>query len=101
MPVVHHDARSAGLHRPTSGRISELDAATVTQARVAGREPVPALELVLAELPETRLTSSSSRSAVVAGLDLLKTAAAWHRVCLGSFSEARLDRARARPGRGL
>lgn len=38
-----------------SGRISELPAATVARARIAGAEPIPLLAELVAELPDVRL----------------------------------------------
>lgn len=92
--VVHHDA---ALDRTTDGhgRIARLPAAVVAQARVGGREPVPTLEQVLAELPRAKITIELKSDAVVLPvLRVLATARAWDRVCLGSVSEARLERAR-------
>ncbi len=94
VPVVHHDA---ALERTTdgAGRIRELPVGVVRQARVRGREPVPTLEQVLLEFPDTRLTIELKDNAVVTpALELLAATAAWPRACLGSYSEARLDRVR-------
>jgi glycerophosphoryl diester phosphodiesterase len=96
--VVHHDAT---LDRTTdgSGPISALPAAALARLRVRGREPVPLLEQVLAELPDTRVTIELKDDAVVGPvLALLERTDSWHRVCLGSFHDERLRRARAAGG---
>ncbi|MCE3552024.1 glycerophosphodiester phosphodiesterase [Pseudonocardia sp. RS11V-5] len=95
VPMVHHDAT---LDRTTdgSGPLAGLPAAVIEGARVAGREPVPRLESVLAALPETRFTIELKSDAVVLPtLAVLERLAAWDRVCLGAFHESRLRRARA------
>lgn len=99
--VVHHDPR---LDRTTDGcgAIAEQTTAEVTTARVAGREPVPELEQVLAELPHTRFTIELKARAVVEPvLDLLGRLDAWDRVCLGSFAEPWLRVARRAGGERL
>jgi glycerophosphoryl diester phosphodiesterase len=96
--MVHHDP---ALERTTDGfgPIGSLPAAAVAEARVGGREPVPLLEQVLAELPDVRLTIELKSAAVVAPvLTLLERAGAWHRVCVGSYDEDRLRRARTAAG---
>lgn len=92
--VVHHDAT---LDRTTdaTGAIAELSLAELSSARVGGREPVPVLEQLLVELPDARLTIELKDDAVVDPvLKLLASTDSWHRVCIGSYSEARLDRVR-------
>lgn len=96
--VVHHDAT---LDRTTdgSGVVDQLDWAVVRTAQVGGREPVCGLADLLEELPEALLNIDvKSDSAVAPVLDLLRRTGAWHRVCLASFSEARLQRLRRAAG---
>jgi glycerophosphoryl diester phosphodiesterase len=96
--VVHHDAT---LERTTdgSGPIAAQPAAALRRMRVRGREPIPLLEEVLTELPATRITIElKSDAAVDAVLDVLDRTASWHRVCLGSYHDRRLARARAHGG---
>lgn len=96
--VVHHDAT---LDRTTdgSGRIRSLPAAALARVRVRGREPVPLLEQVLVELPDTRITVELKSGAVVEPvLEVLDRTDSWHRVCLGSYRDAWLQRARAAAG---
>jgi glycerophosphoryl diester phosphodiesterase len=96
--VVHHDPV---LDRTTDGYgpISARTVAALSRVRVRGREPLPLLEQVLTELPDTRITVELKADAVVAPvLAVLERTASWHRVCLGSYSELRLRRARAAAG---
>lgn len=96
--VVIHDAT---LDRTTdgSGAIRQLDWATVRTAKVGGREPVCRLADLLEELPDTLLNIDvKADSAVDPVLDLLQGTGAWHRVCLASFSDARLQRMRKAAG---
>jgi glycerophosphoryl diester phosphodiesterase len=99
--VVHHDSR---LERTTdgSGQLETLRTAELAELRVAGRETIPLLEQVLAELPGIRFTIELKSDAVVEPvLALLARLDAWGRVCLGSYSEARLRRARRLGGQRL
>ncbi|GAA4538276.1 glycerophosphodiester phosphodiesterase family protein [Pseudonocardia xishanensis] len=95
VPMVHHDAT---LDRTTTatGLLGTRQAAELDEVLVAGREPIPRLETVLAALPDTRVTIELKSDDVVAPtLAVLERLDAWDRVCLGSVSEARLRRARA------
>jgi glycerophosphoryl diester phosphodiesterase len=108
--VVHHDAT---LDRTTDGHglIGELPAAEVAAVQVLGArldglpravEPIPLLADVLAELPGTRLTIEIKSGSVVAPLlELIERTDSWDRVCLGSYDQRWLARARAAGGRRL
>ena len=101
VPVVHHDAT---LDRTTDGAglIADLPAAALTQVRVNGREPIPLLEQVLTELPTTRMTIELKAHGVVEPvLAVLERTDSWHRVCLGSYHDGRLTRARQAAGARL
>ena len=96
--VVLHDAT---LDRTTdgSGEVEQLDWATVRTARVGGREPICRLADLLEELPAALLNIDvKADTAVVPVLELLRFTNQWHRVCLASFSETRLQRLRAAAG---
>jgi glycerophosphoryl diester phosphodiesterase len=96
--VVQHDAT---LDRTTdgSGVIERLDWAAVRTAKVAGREPVCRLADLFEEFPDTLLNIDvKADSAVEPVLDLLQCTDTWHRICLASFSEARLERMRKAAG---
>ncbi|MGW3910864.1 glycerophosphodiester phosphodiesterase [Streptomyces sp. NPDC005070] len=91
--VAFHDTT---LDRVTdgAGRIADLPWADVSQARVAGKEPVPLFEELLEEFPETRWNVEvKTEPALAPLLDLIGRTDAWDRVCVGSFSEARVTRA--------
>ncbi|WP_214405058.1 glycerophosphodiester phosphodiesterase family protein [Pseudonocardia lacus] len=96
--VVHHDAT---LDRTTDGGgpIAALPAAELALLRVAGREPIPALEQVLTELPGMRITIEVKSAAVVAPLlGLLERTDSWHRVCVGGYDHRWLRSARVGGG---
>jgi glycerophosphoryl diester phosphodiesterase len=101
VPVVHHDAT---LDRTTDGAglIADLPASALTQVRVNGREPIPLLEQVLTELPTIRMTIELKAHGVVEPvLAVLERTDSWHRVCLGSYHDGRLTRARNAAGARL
>ncbi len=109
--VAFHDARLDRLTDVT-GAIEALDIAAVEAADAGwcftpdgGRSfpfrgqgvRVPRLEQLLANWPEARLIIDPKSDAVVEPLAaLLDRHAAWDRVCIGSFSDARLKRIRER-----
>ncbi|WP_330456643.1 glycerophosphodiester phosphodiesterase [Streptomyces sp. NBC_00820] len=91
--VAFHDAT---LDRVTdgAGRIAELPWEEVRHARVGGREPVPLFEELLDTFPETRWNVDIKAEAALRPLlELIERRNIWDRVCLGSFSEARVLRA--------
>ncbi len=96
--VAFHDAT---LDRVTdgAGRIADLPWRDVTQARVAGEEPVPLFEELLERFPETRWNIDvKAEAALLPVLDLIARTGAWDRICVGSFSEARVVRAQRLAG---
>lgn len=96
--VAFHDAT---LDRVTdgAGRISDLPWDDVRQARVAGSEPVPLFEELLETFPEVRWNVDlKAESALHPFLDLIGRTDAWDRICVGSFSEARVVRAQRLAG---
>ncbi|MGQ4513476.1 glycerophosphodiester phosphodiesterase family protein [Streptomyces sp. DW26H14] len=91
--VAFHDET---LDRVTDarGRIRDLPWAEVERARVAGREPLPLFGDLLAEFPRAHWNVDvKAPEALLPLLDLIRAADAWDRVCVGSFSEARVARA--------
>ncbi|WP_393055387.1 glycerophosphodiester phosphodiesterase [Streptomyces sp. LN549] len=91
--VAFHDAT---LDRVTDsrGRIAELSWSEIERARVAGREPLPLFEELLEAFPETRWNVDiKSEPALVPLVELIRRTDSWDRVCVGSFSEARVARA--------
>ena len=96
--VVQHDDV---LDRTTdrTGVIAQLPWSQVGAALVGGREAVPRLESVLEELPTARFNIDvKADNAVAPVLSLLGRMNAWDRVCLASFSDARLQRLRREAG---
>ncbi|MCH0564773.1 MULTISPECIES: glycerophosphodiester phosphodiesterase [unclassified Streptomyces] len=96
--VAFHDTT---LDRVTdgAGRIADLPWADVRQARVAGLEPVPLFEELLETFPEVRWNVDlKAESTLRPFLDLVARANAWDRICVGSFSEARVVRAQRLAG---
>ncbi|MEV6249139.1 glycerophosphodiester phosphodiesterase [Streptomyces sp. NPDC051742] len=99
--VAFHDAT---LDRVTdaTGRIGDLPWEAVREARVAGKEPLPLFEDLLAEFPEVRWNVDlKAESALVPLVDLIRRTDAWDRVCVGSFTEARVARAQRLAGSRL
>jgi glycerophosphoryl diester phosphodiesterase len=92
--VAFHDAT---LERVTdrSGRLDTLTWAQVSSARIGGREPVVRLEDLLGAWPDVRFNLDIKAAGVLAPLvrtvRRLKVA---DRICLGSFSDARIAAAR-------
>ncbi|WP_439942478.1 glycerophosphodiester phosphodiesterase [Streptomyces sp. BBFR115] len=96
--VAFHDAT---LDRVTdgAGRIADLPWAEVAHARVAGREPVPLFEELLETFPEVRWNVDvKAEPALRPLLKTIERMDAWSRVCVGSFSEARVVRAQRLAG---
>lgn len=96
--VAFHDATLDRLTDGT-GRIADLPWSDVRHARVAGGEPVPLFEDLLTEFPEVRWNvDCKAESALFLLLGLIGRTGAWDRVCVGSFSEARVARAQRLAG---
>lgn len=96
--VLHHDAT---LDRTTdgAGAIAEQPWSVVSKALIGHREPVCRLEQLLEELPDALLNIDvKADPAVDPVLDVLRRCDAWGRVCLASFSDARLARLRQLAG---
>jgi glycerophosphoryl diester phosphodiesterase len=99
--VMQHDAV---LDRTTDGRgpVASQPWSVVGRAKVAGREPICRLDELLAELPDALLNIDvKADSAVEPVVATLRAADALDRVCLASFSDARLARLRRLAGPGL
>ncbi len=99
--VVLHDAT---LDRVTdrAGAVAELPWREVAAARIAGTEPVPRLAELLGAWPAVRVVIDAKADQAVGPLaTVLRRCGAVARVCVGSFSTARLRRLRAALGPGL
>jgi glycerophosphoryl diester phosphodiesterase len=88
--IAFHDKT---LDRVTdrTGTIAKLPASEVTAARIDGTDPIPLLEDLLGAWPDVRFNIDVKDAPVARPLaDLIRQAAAWDRVCITSFSAARL-----------
>src|SRR6266851_873163 len=88
--IAFHDRT---LERVTGrpGRISRLTLTDIAGARIAGTEPIPVLEDLLGAWPDVRFNIDVKDAPAIAPLaELIRRAAAWDRVCITSFSAARL-----------
>jgi glycerophosphoryl diester phosphodiesterase len=93
--VAFHDAK---LDRCTTGagRIRDLPYAEVRRALIDGREPVPALAELLAAWPDVRWNIDLKSARAIGPLvEVVRQADAFDRVCVASFSQRRIRRARA------
>lgn len=78
-----------------SGLVRERTADEVRSARIDGREPVPELDTLFEAFPEARFNIDiKSDAAVEPTLAVVRAHSAYHRVCIASFSDARLRRVR-------
>lgn len=92
--VVQHDP---GLDRTTdsNGLVARMSWSAVAKAKIGGREPVCRLTDLLEELPDALINIDvKANSAVQPLADVLRRTKAFGRVCLASFSDARLQRMR-------
>jgi glycerophosphoryl diester phosphodiesterase len=81
------------VDRVTDGRgpIGSISYADVTALRVAGTEPIPLLEDLIGAWPDVRFNIDLKDEAAIRVLpEVLRRTGAWDRVCVTSFSGARL-----------
>ncbi|MGY1824266.1 glycerophosphodiester phosphodiesterase [Geodermatophilus sp. SYSU D00079] len=94
VPIVFHDAV---LDRVTdrTGRVDQLPWAEVSAARIGGREPILRLEELLGAWPDVRFNLDIKAAGVLAPLvRTVRRLGVEDRICLGSFSDARVAAAR-------
>jgi glycerophosphoryl diester phosphodiesterase len=92
--VVFHDPT---LERVTdlTGRIETMPWSEVSTARIGGREPILRLEDLLGAWPDVRFNLDIKAAGVLAPLvRTVRRLAVADRICLGSFSDARIAAAR-------
>jgi glycerophosphoryl diester phosphodiesterase len=92
--VAFHDAT---LERITdrTGRVDALRWSEVAEARIGGREPIVRLEDLLAAWPDVRFNLDIKAAGVLAPLvRMVRRMDVADRICLGSFSDARIAAAR-------
>jgi glycerophosphoryl diester phosphodiesterase len=76
-----------------TGEIAALPHRAVAEARVDGREPIPLLEDLLGAFPDARVNIDPKHDGSVEALiEVLRRTNAVDRVCVGSFSDARIKR---------
>jgi glycerophosphoryl diester phosphodiesterase len=82
-----------------SGEIATLPYSVIREARVDGREPIPTLDDLLGSFPEAQVNIDPKHDGSVPALvEAIRRTGAIDRVCIGSFSDARLRRLRATLG---
>jgi glycerophosphoryl diester phosphodiesterase len=99
--LAFHDDR---LDRVTdaTGALAELPWSHVREALVDGREPIPRFEDLVAAWPDVRINVDPKHDEAVEPLaEVLRRTGAVDRVCVGAFSDRRLERLRALVGPGL
>jgi glycerophosphoryl diester phosphodiesterase len=92
--VAFHDPT---LERVTdrSGRIEQLPWAEIATARIGGREPIVRLEDLLGAWPDVRFNLDIKAAGVLAPLvRTVRRVGVADRICIGSFSDARVAAAR-------
>ena len=98
--AFHDDDLSRTCGRP--GLISELNYAEIKDARVRGTEPIPLLEDLIVAWPHAHLNiDCKSDQALLPLADRLARGDIFDRVCIGSFSDKRLNRLRDQFGERL
>jgi glycerophosphoryl diester phosphodiesterase len=88
--IAFHDAE---LDRVTdrTGQVNKLTWKEISAARVHGTEEIPLLEDLIGTFPELRFNIDLKDEGTIAPLaSVLKRTASWDRVCVASFSGARL-----------
>lgn len=99
--LAFHDERLERLTDRT-GAVAELTWGELRDARVEGREPIPRLEELLDAWPGVRyVIEPKSDRAVEPLADAIRRTGVLDRVCIGSFSDARVERMRDLLGPGL
>jgi glycerophosphoryl diester phosphodiesterase len=79
--------------------IASTDWSTLSNARIAGTDPIPLLEDLLGSWPDVRINiDCKADTALQPLLDTLRRTNSLDRVCIGSFSDKRLARIRAELG---
>lgn len=91
MLIAFHD-RTLDRVTDTVGRIARMPYREVAAARIAGTEPIPLLEDLLAAWPQARFNIDIKDEPAIAPLiRVLGRTRAWDRVCVVSFSSRRLS----------
>ncbi|TFV77702.1 glycerophosphodiester phosphodiesterase [Blastococcus sp. CT_GayMR19] len=92
--VAFHDPTLARV-TDRSGRVEHLRWAEVAEARIGGREPILRLEDLLGAWPDVRFNLDIKAAGVLSSLvRLVRRMDVVDRICVGSFSDARIAAAR-------
>lgn len=84
------------------GTINELSSSELATVRVDGREPIPWFEDLMEQFPDARVNiDCKADSALEPLIASLRRLDCLDRVCIGSFSDRRLNRLRAQFGSAL
>lgn len=82
------------------GRIADLPYRLVREARIGGVDEIPVLDDLLGSWPRARFNIDVKESAAIGPLaETIRRTNSYDRICLTSFSDERLARARAAVGR--
>ena len=99
--MAFHDddlSRTCGVE----AHIGSLDYETIRHFRVDGKEPIPTLLEILEAFPTARLNIDCKSDAAVEPLrNVLRSSAVRERVCIGAFSDRRLNALRDAYGQSL
>jgi glycerophosphoryl diester phosphodiesterase len=75
-----------------TGMIAQQSYASIRQARVAGLEPIPRLEELFSAFPSTRFNIDlKADNSLLPFIKLVRKSGCQDRICVGSFSDARLS----------
>ena len=92
--IAFHD-RTLDRMTDRGGRIARLPYRTVAEARIADTESIPRLDDLLAAWPDVRFNIDLKDAPAIEPLaEVLRRTGSWDRVCVTSFSAARLRTAR-------
>jgi glycerophosphoryl diester phosphodiesterase len=92
--VAFHDP-TLGRVTDRSGRVEHLRWSEVAEARIGGREPILRLEDLLGAWPDVRFNLDLKAAGVLSSLvRLVRRMDVADRICVGSFSDARIAAAR-------
>jgi glycerophosphoryl diester phosphodiesterase len=101
VPIIFHDPALERVSDAT-GRIDQLPWSEVSRARIGGREPILRLEELLGAFPDVRFNLDIKAAGVVAPLvRAVRRMRVADRICLASFSDARIAAARRLLGPGV
>ena len=85
-----------------SWQIEETDWSTLSTARIDGTDPIPLLEDLLTSWPDLRINIDCKSDAAMQPLiDTIRRSNCIDRICVGSFSDKRLQHLRSELGAGL